>query len=412
MKPASENVLPAREEILVRGVNWLGDAILSVPALQRLREGKPRARITLMAPEKLGGLWEGQPFLDDLLLFSPGTTLWQTVRRLRARKFSAAVAFPNSLRSALELWLAGIPQRAGYARPWRTFFLTHPVPPRSGAVPMRKRSAGEIRQLIAGAESPPTVAPEPLSSRRLDATLVIHDSAGPGGAAQSLSSRRLDAAHHIRDYLGLVGAMGASSEPLPPRIAISQEEAEKTAARLGLPSAREDRPALGICPGAEYGPAKRWPVESFVAAGTAIQRAVRCHWIIFGGPSDLELARFIANALGQNVPGQPVLNLAGRTTLRELAGALKRCRLLLANDTGPMHLAAAVGTPVVVPFGSTSPEMTGPVWFDGAQILRAPGIPCSPCFRRECPIDFRCMRNIAPDEVVAAALRALAVSAS
>jgi heptosyltransferase-2 len=387
MKPGTENVLPAREEILVRGVNWLGDAILGVPALQRLREGKPRARITLLAPEKLGGLWEGQPFLDDLLLFPPGTTLWQTARRLRARNFSAAIAFPNSLRSALELWLAGIPQRAGYARRWRTLFLTHPVPPRAGAVPMRKRSAGEIRRLIAGAKSAPAVAHEDMSSRRLDATL--------------------DAAHHIHDYLGLVGAMGASTEPLPPRITISQEEMEKTAARLGLPVAREERPFLGLHPGAEYGPAKRWPVESFIAAGAAIERAARCHWIIFGGPSEVELAQFIAGALGQYVPGQPVINLAGRTSLRELAGALKCCRLLLANDTGPMHLAAALGTPVVVPFGSTSPEMTGPVWFGGAQILRAPGIPCSPCFRRECPIDFRCMRGIAPDEVAAAALRVL-----
>jgi heptosyltransferase-2 len=95
--------------------------------------------------------------------------------------------------------------------------------------------------------------------------------------------------------------------------------------------------------------------------------------------------------------------------LRELAAALKSCRLLLTNDSGPMHLAAAVGTPVVVPFGSTSPEMTGPLWFAGAQILRAPSIPCSPCFRRECPIDFRCMTGIAPGAVVAAALRALSL---
>ena len=93
----------------MRGVNWLGDAVMSVPALQRLREAKPGARITLLAPEKLAGLWEGQPFLDDLLLFSPADSLWQTARRLRAKKFSAAVAFPNSLRSALELWLARNP---------------------------------------------------------------------------------------------------------------------------------------------------------------------------------------------------------------------------------------------------------------------------------------------------------------
>jgi heptosyltransferase-2 len=383
MNPAAASDAPVREEILVRGVNWLGDAVLSVPALQRLRDGKPRARISLLAPEKLGGLWQGQPFLDDLMLFHPGAGLWQTARRLRAKKFSAAIAFPNSLRSALELWLAGIPRRAGFARPWRTLFLTDPLPPRSGAAPMRRRSAGEIRRLTE------------ISSQRLD----------------TASGHRLDAAHHIHDYLALAGALGASSEPLPPRITISPEEAAETAVRLGLAAAREDGPLLGLNPGAEYGPAKRWPVESFIAAGAALQRAARCRWVIFGGPSDCEIAQSIAGALGQNVPAQSVINLAGRTTLRELAAALKSCRLLLTNDTGPMHLAAAVGIPVVVPFGSTAPEMTGPVWSPAAQILRAPGIPCSPCFRRECPIDFRCMRRITPDEVVAAALRAMKLKA-
>ncbi|MGA2541048.1 MAG: lipopolysaccharide heptosyltransferase II [Verrucomicrobiota bacterium] len=365
---------PANENILVRGVNWLGDAVLSVPALQRLRQAKPGARITLLAPEKLAGLWQGQPFLDDLLLFSPGDNLWQTARRLRARHFSAAIAFPNSLRSALELWLAAIPQRAGYARPGRTLFLTNPVPPRAGAAPMRKRSSGEIRQLLAGAQTAPPLPPS---------------------------------AHHLHDYLRLVAALGASAEPLPPRITISQEEAEKTAALLGLPAPRTDRPFLGLNPGAAYGPAKRWPAESFIAAGIALHRATRCLWIIFGGPSDRDIAHFISTGLGRQLPGQPVINLAGQTTLRELAAALKSCRLLLTNDTGPMHLAAAVGTPVVVPYGSTSPELTGPVWSSGAEILRAPGIPCSPCFRRECPIDFRCMKGIAPEAVVAAALRAL-----
>jgi heptosyltransferase-2 len=396
MKTASENDHPAREKILVRGVNWLGDAVLSVPALQRLREGKPAARITLLAPEKLAGLWEGQPFLDDVLLFSPGDGLWQTARHLRAGKFSAAIAFPNSLRSALELWLAGIPQRTGYARPGRTLFLTHPVPPRAGAVPMRKRSDGEIRRLIARAAGP-TQAADIASRQSLDATTNL--------------SQRLDATHHMHDYLGLVGALGVSSEPLPPRIAISQEETETTAARLGLSSAGKERPLLGMNPGAEYGPAKRWPAESFIAAGIAIEKAAHCRWVIFGGPSDMELASSISRGIGRRTAA-PVINLAGQTTLRELIAALKSCRLLLTNDTGPMHLAAAVGTPVVVPFGSTAPEMTGPTWSPASEFLRAPGIPCAPCFRRECPIDFRCMKRITPDAVLAAALRALAVSAS
>jgi heptosyltransferase-2 len=100
------------------------------------------------------------------------------------------------------------------------------------------------------------------------------------------------------------------------------------------------------------------------------------------------------------------INLAGKTSLSELAGALKICRLLLTNDTGPMHLAAAVGTPVIVPFGSTSPELTGPSFSPNAQILRNP-VPCAPCFRRECPIDLRCLTSIEINQVVEAALRIL-----
>ena len=381
----------------MRGVNWLGDAVPSVPALQRLREGKPGARITLLAPKKLAGLWEGQPFLDDLLLFSSGAGLWQTARRLRAENFAAAIAFPNSLRSALELWLAGIPRRHRLRAPGHEHYsLTHPVPPRAGAVPMRKRSDGEIRRLIARAASP-APAVDIASAQKPDAASIL--------------SHSLDATHHIHDYLGLVGALGVSSEPMPPRITISQEETQRTAAVLNLPPPADERPLLGMNPGAEDGPAKRWPAESYIAAAAAIEKAAHCRWVIFGGPSDMELSGLISRALRRSAAA-PVINLAGQTTLRQLAGALKSCRLLLTNDTGPMHLAAAVGTPVVVPFGSTAPEMTGPVWSLASELLRAPGIPCAPCSRRECPIDFRCMTRIAPDAVVAAALRALAFSPS
>ena len=365
---------PGSESILVRGVNWLGDAVMTIPAIQRLRQAKPRAAITLLSHDKLAGLWQGQTFFNQLLTFSDNDNLWQTARRLRAGRFTAAVAFPNSLRSALELWLAGIPHRIGYARPGRSLLLTHPLPPRPGAVPMRKRSAGEIHRLIARGQAPAL----------LPAT-----------------------AHHIHNYLRLVAALGASEEPMSPSLAINQDEAESTAARLGLPALRPDHPFLAMCPGAEYGPAKRWPVEAFVAAGVAIHRATGCRWLILGGPSDREIARFISSGIGQQNPDLPVLNLAGQTTLRELAVVLVSCRLLLSNDTGPMHLAAALGTPVVALFGSTSPEMTGPAWSPAAQILRTPGLACSPCFRRQCPIDFRCMNGISADTVLAAVLRAL-----
>src|SRR5208282_6153642 len=112
------------EKILVRGLNWLGDAVMSIPALLRLRQARPSARITLLSPEKLAGLWQDQPFLDEVLTFSASQSIWQVVWRLREENFSEAVAFPNSIRAALELCLAGIPRRIGLARPGRGLLLT------------------------------------------------------------------------------------------------------------------------------------------------------------------------------------------------------------------------------------------------------------------------------------------------
>jgi heptosyltransferase-2 len=357
------------QKILVRGVNWLGDAVMSTPALQRLREARPSARIVLLTPEKLAGLWQGQPYLDSVITFSPSQSIWQISRLLRQENFSDAVAFPNSVRSALELWLAGIPRRVGLARRGRSPFLNRALPPRLGAVPMHKRSPDEIRNLIK------------------QGTLAV---APPPGA------------HHIHDYLYLTSEWGASREPLPPRIFISDSEVAQICQSLGIETASAGRPWLGLNPGAEYGPAKRWPADRFAAAAVALQKQTNCRCMVLGGPGEEPLAEKItAQIRGAISAPDAVVNLAGKSSLRQLAGVLKICGLLLTNDTGPMHLAAAVGTPVVVPFGSTLPELTGPIFYQNAQIVRNP-VPCSPCFLRECPIDLRCLNGISVEQVVEA----------
>jgi heptosyltransferase II len=362
------------EKILVRGLNWLGDAVMSTPALQRLREARPSARITLLTPEKLAGLWQDQPFLDKVLTFSASENVWQVAWRLKQENFSEAVAFPNSARSALELCLAGIPRRIGLARPWRGLFLTRTLPPRPDALPMRKRSDREIRRLIAEGAAPAAIPP---------------------------------AAHHIHDYLYLTAELGASPEPLPPRIFISDEQARQLCQRLRLEIAPAGRPWFGLNPGAEYGPAKRWPAERFAAAAVILQKQTNCRWLIFGGAGDLALAEKVTTEIRYGGSGPDgAINLAGKTNLKELAAVLKLCRLLLTNDTGPMHLAAALGTPLVVPFGSTSPELTGPGFSSTVQIVRTP-VPCAPCFRRECPIDLRCLNGIETAQVVEVAQRIL-----
>jgi heptosyltransferase-2 len=307
-----------------------------------------------------------------VLTFAGKESVWSIGRRLRAEKFDTALILPNSTRSALEAWLAGIPQRLGYGGAGRSWLLTQAIRPRADALPMRKRSVPEIRKLI---QAPPATS-------------------GPVPAA----------AHHLHHYLHLVSALGAQPEPLPPLIHVTAAEVQDVHRRFALESG--GRTFFGLNAGAEYGPAKRWPRERFVAVARELQQRTKCQWILFGGPADVELAGHISDQV-QAAATAPVLNLAGRTSLRELCAALQTCRVLLTNDTGPMHVAAAVGTPVVALFGSTSPELTGPglPGDDRHQLLKS-NAPCAPCFLRACPIDFRCLNGVGVESVVAAVLRA------
>jgi heptosyltransferase II len=386
--------------ILVRGVNWLGDAVMTTPALLRMREKFPAAHITLLTPGKLKDLWLNHPAVDETISFAPGESVFAIAKKIRRRgetpgesgknaaptargdarptKFDLALVLPNSPRSAIEVYLGGIPQRLGHARPWRNFFLTQAVVSRAGAVKMHKHSVTEIRQLVAAD-----------GSQR-------HNSDGrvlPNAATT---------AHQIHEYLHLSAALGANPEPLAPQLTVTLEEIEAAKKKFGLE--KIDGPVIGLNPGAEYGPAKRWPVEKFIAAVKEIQQRTNCTWLLFGGKNDLPLTAQIQSAICN--PQSAIINLSGQTSLRELMALLKVCRVLLTNDTGPMHVAAALGTPVVVPFGSTSPELTGPgVPGDARNRLLKSDAPCSPCFLRECPIDFRCMNGISVECVVEAVLQ-------
>jgi heptosyltransferase-2 len=392
--------------ILVRGVNWLGDAVMTTPALLRLREHFPTALIALLTPEKLRGLWLHHPAVDEIITFTPDESplriakkiqivMWpetkketvaETARRaasamspLQRGGFDLAVIFPNSPRSALESWLARIPKRVGYARPWRNFFLTTALPSRPEAEHMRKRSVREIKQLISG------------------------------GSANDVSRFTFHSpAHQIHDYLHLIAALGANPEPLPTQLVVTPGEIKATAQKFNLTSQfTNNRPIFGLNPGAEYGPAKRWPAQRFIAAAREIQKRTKCFWLVLGGKGDVVLANEIQSAIAGGQSG--AVSLAGQTSLRELCAVIKQCRVLLTNDTGPMHIAAALGTPVVVTFGSTSPELTGPILSSGArhQLIKSDA-PCSPCFLRECPIDFRCMNGITEERVVEAVMKAAA----
>ena len=363
--------MPGVEKILVRGVNWLGDAVMTTPALQRLREAKPDARITLLTHEKLADLWRNHPSLDATMSFSAAENVFSVAGKLRRELFDTALIFPNSPRSALEAFFARIPGRVGYARNWRRLLLTHTVPSRAGAMRMHKRSRAEIEQRIA-----------------------------QNAPRESFPSE----AHHVHDYLHLVGALGANPMPLPPLLHVSDEEVATVRKRFHWP---HDKLLFALNPGAEYGPAKRWPLERFIELATQLHSKTSCHWVVLGGRADRELARGIASAIASGIGSANVTNIAGETSLRELCAALKTCAVAVTNDTGPMHVAAALGTPVVVPFGSTSPEMTAPSSASSAKHEFIVGqVPFTPCFRRECPIDFRCMKGISVAQMVEATLRA------
>jgi len=371
--PTANCQLSTTPRILVRGTNWLGDAVMTTPALLRLREKFPDAHIALLTPEKLRELWIGHPAVDETISFAPGESVFTTGKKLRGGNFDVALVLPNSPRSAIETWLARIPQRIGHARLWRNFFLTQAIAPRADAVKMSKRSESEIQRLIS--QNPESRNPEFPKS-----------------------------AHQIFEYLNLTAALGANPEPLAPQLFVTPDEMEAARKKFGLEKIAGS--IFGMNPGAEYGPAKRWPVEKFIAAAREIQGRTGCVWLAFGGKGDQQLTAQIASAIHDS--RFTIHDFAGRTSLRELMSLLKLCRVLLTNDSGPMHVAAALGTPVVAPFGSTSPELTGPgLPGDARNHVLKSDAPCSPCFLRECPIDFRCMNGIGVERVVEAVLSAI-----
>ena len=325
--------------ILIRSSNWLGDAVMSVPAVRAIKNGRPDAQITVAAPAKIAPMWKLVPEVDAIIpLSSP--SLLRSVRDIRTRaRFDTAILFPNSLRVALECWLSGIPRRVGYRGHWRRWLLNQTVP--------------EARK------------------------------AGPGE-------------HHSVRFLRIAHACGAETSNSELRTPMNRDQASDIQITVA------DRPLkIGLCPGAEYGPAKRWLPDRFAEAAAKINTQSSTQWILFGTKNDAAIGNQVAAAIGDRC-----VNRIGQTTLDELIDEVRGCRLLLTNDTGTMHLAALLGVPVVAIFGSTEPSLTGPLG-NGHTILRH-HVECCPCFRRECPIDFRCMKAVGAQEVADAVLPVLA----
>jgi heptosyltransferase II len=329
-------------KILVRATNWVGDAILCVPALRAVRARWPEAEISILAKRWVSAVYEGQGLADRLLVLEDSAYL---AASLSAQKFDAAILFQNAFHAAWLAWRAGIPERIGYARDGRSALLTRAIAvPRDGEIPAHEayyyaelvRRAGWIDAL-----------PEIDEIR-----LCIAE------AARAVAEKRMIAA----------GARGAGAR------------------------------RIAFAPGAAYGSAKCWPAERFAELADRLIVRFDADVILFGAPSERDIAERISSGMRCRA-----VNLAGQTSIAELSAYFSACDLFIGNDSGAMHVAAGAGVPVVAIFGSTDPDGTAPLTLRRTLVREAPS--CSPCFLRHCPVDHRCMTRLEVEAVESAAAR-------
>lgn len=342
--------------VLLRVPNWLGDAVMCEPALRAVPQLFPQARITILARAGVADVLAGHPAVHRTLVYdhrgrhAGWRGKWRLAQELRAERFEVAILFQNAFEAALLTWLAGIPMRIGYATDGRRLLLSRAVP-----VPAVE-------------------------------------------------------AHQVEYYLTLMRAAGWTGATTAPALTVRDDERDAMAQRLAAAGVGPEEMLIGVNPGSTYGGAKRWVPERF--AETAVQvraglqrQGQRARVVIVGAAGEEALAGAIAQQIGAET-----LVWSGKTTVRELIALTARCRLYITNDTGPMHIAAACGVPLVAIFGPTDWKTTAP-FGDGHALVRQP-VDCAPCLLRECPIDHRCMTGVTVEQVVAAADRLMPASLS
>lgn len=340
------------ERILVRGTNWLGDAVMTTPAFERLRSSFPQAEMTLLANPTTAGLFRSSNLINQIIEYQrheQGLKAFiETVGKIRAQRFDLAVLFQNAFEAALLAWVSKIGLRIGYADQHRGLLLTNKLP----------RSAGNRNR------------------------------------------------HQIHDYLDIVAecervCLGDDFVPLKkaPLPSLSVSDAQLKAAEellycYGL--APHARLLVALNTGATNSRAKCWPPEQFAELADRIVTELSAQIVLIGGASELDYAEQVIWRMKAN----GAVNLAGKTNMAELIGLLSVCDLLVSNDTGPAHVSAALGTPTLTIFGPTNEFETAPTG-PHAEIIRAENIECARCMHRDCPIDHRCMTRLTVDDVFA-----------
>jgi heptosyltransferase-2 len=335
-------------KILVRAPNWVGDAVMAIPAIEALRRAYLGAKISILARPAVAELLSGQSFADRVIEYDyRGTNRgWlgreRLIRALRDERFDLAVLLQNAFDAAWLAWRSGIPERVGYARDGRGFLLTSAIPvPKDGEIP--KHESNYYLELMRRA-----------------------------------------------GWVESVGEIG------PLRLHIADSSRRKAESALLRAGARSDAWRCAIAPGAAYGAAKCWLPDRFASLADRLISECDADVIFFGTAAEKEIVARICSAMKSRA-----ISLAGETSMADLAAFFSICSVFVGNDSGAMHVAAAAGLPVIGIFGSTDPEGTSPVTQRFTLIRET--VSCSPCFLRRCPVDHRCMTRIPPDLVFAAA---------
>lgn len=325
-------------KIVVRGTNWVGDAVMQIPALRRLRSVFPKAKITLCTRKWAKGIFQDVDFIDDFLLIEEKENVFQQAKKWQKEKFDLAILFTNSFKTALVSKLGKAKKRFGYANEGRSFLLTNSI-----EKPAWKNEKHEIYYYL---------------------NLVAEvEKECYGKVSETEPHFDLDVSENRKD------------------------EARKILSKNGVDISKK---IIAFCPGSTNSRAKRWQSESYAKLNNLLQNEFGANVILIGDKSELDVSLEVV----EKSTYKPIV-LTGKTSLAEAASVLSICDLLVSNDTGPAHISAAVGTKTIVIFGPTNPKTTFPI---GAEIIRKE-VECSPCMLRDCPIDHRCMTLITAREV-------------
>jgi heptosyltransferase-2 len=327
-------------KILVFMPSWIGDTVMALPALDRLHEALPNSRIEALARSWVAPLLIGQPALAEVLSYEAHRRyrgLLSMAAIIRRRGYDLALLLSNSFRSALLAFLGGAHARMGYSSDGRGWLLTHSI------------------------------------SR--------------DDRARSL--------HMVEYYLEILRAMGIEPIQSPPRLWINDAQRLRAAQIFQQNVIEAGRPLVGILPGAQNSVAKMWLPSRFARLADLIVEDLNASVAFFGGSGDSDRIEQVRRQMRE-----PSVTLAGQIPLETLGATLERCRVFVTNDTGPMHVASAVGTPVVAIFGSTDPRITAPC--GGPHSIIQANVPCAPCGKRECNRDLECMQAISTDDVLRA----------